>query len=379
MTRVSFANSRSSPIVSVHEALGADFFVWNQMPVSKSYSKGFESEHKAIRKAAGLTDMSGIKKIWLKGSGALEVIDFLITRDCNKIKPGVATYAALLNENGYVIDDAIVFRLSSLEFEKFDASWLICFGAGFGVDHLTKSLDGTEVIARADDDTACLMLQGPHAATVMKRIVRGPLPINLRRFEHGLFSVLDSDVMIARTSYSGEDGFEIFVKSQHAIHVWNYLVSNGAVPVGFDAIDIARIEAGLLFFGRDMTGFETPTELGLDFIIDGSKKHFRGKTAWEKKSQMPRHKIVGLTIDGLNSLCEHSFLYADEQPVGKITSHAVSAWLGKTIAIAQIKPELAVNGNQICVFEDSCYSVESRKAIVCSRRFYSNFQKITAI
>ena len=223
------------------------------------------------------------------------------------------------------------------------------------------------------------MLQGPHAATVMKRIVRGPLPINLRRFEHGLFSILDSDVMIARTSYSGEDGFEIFVKSQHAIHVWNYLVSNGAVPVGFDAIDIARIEAGLLFFGRDMTGFETPTELGLDFIIDGSKKHFRGKTAWEKKSQMPRHKIVGITIDGLDPLYERKCLCVNELHVGKITSYAVSSWLNKTVAIAQIKPELAVNGNQITICDESCCSVKSRQGVVCSRRFYSNFPKISVV
>ena len=379
MTRVSFANFRSSPIVSVHEALGADFFVWNQMPVSKSYSKGFESEHKAIRKAAGLTDMSGIKKIWLKGSGASEVIDFLITRDCNKIKPGVATYAALLNENGYVIDDAIVFRLSPLEFEKFDASWLICFGAGFGVDYLTKSLDGTEVIAQADDDTACLMLQGPHAATVMKRVVEGPLPTNLRRFEHGLFSISGSDVMIARTSYSGEDGFEIFVKSQYAIHTWNYLVLNGAVPVGFDAIDIARIEAGLLFFGRDMSGFETPTELGLDFIIDQSKKNFRGKTAWQKKSQRPRRKTVGITIDGLDPLYGLNCLCVNELPVGKITSYAVSSWLNNTVAIAQINPELAVNGNQFTICDESCCSVKSRLGVVCSRRFYSNFPEISVV
>ena len=91
------------------------------------------------------------------------------------------------------------------------------------------------------------MLQGPYAETIMKRVVVEAALANLRRFEHGLFSILDSDVMIARTSYSGEDGFEIFAKSQDAIQIWNYLISNGASPVGFDAIDIARIEAGLLF------------------------------------------------------------------------------------------------------------------------------------
>jgi len=151
------------------------------------------------------------------------------------------------------------------------------------------------------------------------------------------------------------------------------------LPVGFDAIDIARIEAGLLFFGRDMTGFETPTELGLDFILDGSKKDFRGKTSWQKKSQTPRHKIVGLTIDGLEPLCENTCLCVNELPVGKITSYAASAWLSKTVAFAQIKPELAVNGNQISVCAKSCCSVKSRSGVVCSRRFYSKFQKISAI
>ena len=379
MMRISFASTRSSPIISVHEALGADFFVWNQMLVSKRYDEGVESEHKAIRKASGLTDMSGIKKIWLKGADASKVIDFSITRDCNKIKPGSAAYTALLDEDGYLIDDAIVFRLSTAEFEKFDATWLICFGAGFGVDYLKKSLHGKKVIARADDDTACLMLQGPYAEAVMKRVVKGSLPINLRRFEHGLFSILDSDVMIARTSYSGEDGFEVFVKEQNAIHIWNHMISNGALPVGFDAIDIGRIEAGLLFFGRDMTGFETPTELGLDFILDGSKKDFRGKTSWQKKSQIPRHKIVGLTIDGLEPLYENTYLCVNELRVGKITSYAVSAWLSKTVAFAQIKPELAVNGNQISVCAENCCSVKSRAGVVCSRRFYSKFQKINAI
>ena len=200
MKRVSFPNFRSSPIVSVHEALGADFFVWNQMPVSKRYGKRVESEHKAIRKTAGLTDMSGIKKIWLKGEGALEIIDFLITRDCNKIKPGSAAYTALLDENGNLVDDAIVFHLSPQESDKFDATWLICFGAGFGVDYLTKSLQDSKVVARADDNTVFIMLQGPYAEMVMKRVVKGGLAKNLGRFEHGLFSILDSDVIIARTS-----------------------------------------------------------------------------------------------------------------------------------------------------------------------------------
>ena len=107
--------------------------------------------------------------------------------------------------------------------------------------------------------------------------------------------------MIARTSYSGEDGFEVFVKN-NAIHIWNHLISDGALPVGFDAIDIARIEAGLLFLD-DMTGFETQLNLGSTLLLMARKKIFVANLL--QKSQIPRHKIAGLTIDGLNFARKH--------------------------------------------------------------------------
>lgn len=372
MTQTSFPRTRSSPIISVHEDLGANFFVWNQMLVPKSYGKDIESEHWAIRQAAGLTDMSGIKKIWIKGAEASEVINYLITRDCNKIKPGSAAYAALLDDDGHLVDDAVVFNLSHRECQKFDADWLICLGAGFGVEYLTKSLRGAEVIAKADDDVACLMLQGPNSKRLMNTCATGAPPTSLPRFGHGLFSILGCEVMIARTSYSGEDGFEIFTERQDATYIWRHLISNGASPVGFDAIDIARVEAGLLFFGKDMTGLETLTELELDFIADESKREFRGKTAWQRKSKNPRHKLCGLSIDGLFPMREGASLWVNNSLVGEITSYAASAWLGRTVAIARIKPGLATSKRQVKVFdEDPCYA-EGRAGTICSRRFYSN-------
>ena len=124
------------------------------MLVSRSYGKDIESEHLAIRQAAGLTDMSGIKKIWIKGADASEVINYSITRDCNKIKPGSAAYAALLDDDGHLVDDAVVFNLSHRECQKFDADWLICLGAGFSVKYIAKSRSGAKGLAKADDDVA---------------------------------------------------------------------------------------------------------------------------------------------------------------------------------------------------------------------------------
>ncbi len=370
---IKFANPRSSPIVSIHQELGAEFFVWNQMLVPKKYSHDVTGEHLAVRTSSGLTDMSGIKKFWIKGADASQVLDFLITRDCSQIKPGAAVYSALLNNNGYLIEDAIVFRLSPKESEHYDASWLICFGDGFGADHLEKSLLGMDVMVRVDDVTACLMLQGPNAEVVLTEAISSVTVAQLGRFEHALFSVQGSDVMIARTSYSGEDGFEIFAGPTEAKNIWTQFVSLGARPVGFDALDIARIEAGLLFFGRDMTGAETPTELGLDFIVDLSKRDFRGKAALLRKRQAPRFRTVGVALDGFDPLCGRASVWMGGVLVGRVSSYAVSEWLGKTVAIAQIKSELAVNGQEINVFDEGCFSAEGRTGVVCPRHFYRNF------
>ena len=372
MTGICFARSRTSPIISVHRELGAEFFIWNQMSNSKSYGHGVSCEYLAIRQSAGLTDMSGIKKVWVGGSAAQEVLDFVITRDCRKIHPGSAAYAALLNENGCLVDDVIVFHLTPQEREIYDASWLICFGAGFGVNYFAKSLQGHQVTSKSDDNVACLMLQGPDAEKLLGSAVSAFSPAELKRFEHGLFSIHESEVMIARTSYSGEDGFEIFAGPEDAKKIWKLLVALGAMPVGFDAIDIARIEAGLLFFGKDMTGAETPMELGLDFIVDFSKRNFRGKAALQKKAQKPRFKTVGLALDGVTPFSGRVSVWMDGVSAGIVSSYAVSEWLGKTVAIVQIKPEFAINGREIDVFDDGCFSNEGRKGVVCPRQFYTN-------
>ena len=376
MTGISFARSRCSPIISVHKELDAEFFVWNQMLIPKSYGHGVTREHFAIRQSAGLTDMSGIKKIWVEGTAAQEVLSFTITRDCRKIHPGSAAYAALLDENGYLVEDVIVFHLTPQECERYRASWLICFGAGFGVDYFVKSMNGKQVEARIDDNTACLMLQGPDAEKLLTNAVLATAPAStpaqLKRFEHGLFSIQKSEVMIARTSYSGEDGFEIFAGPEDAKRVWKILVALGAMPVGFDAIDVARIEAGLLFFGKDMTGAETPMELGLDFVVDFSKQNFRGKDALQKKAQKPRFKTVGLALDGVTPFFGRASVWMSGVSAGSVSSYAVSEWLGKTVAIAQIKPEFATNGREIYVLDDGCFANEGRKGVVCARQFYTN-------
>ena len=121
-----------------------------------------------------------------------------------------------------------------------------------------------------------------------------------------------------------------------------------------------------------MTGAETPTELGLDFIVDFSKRNFRGKAALIKKAQKPRFKTVGLALDGVTPFFGRASVWMDGVLAGSVSSYAFSEWLGKTVAIAQIKPELAINGREICVVDDGSLANEGRKGVVCPRQFYTN-------
>ena len=149
------------------------------------------------------------------------------------------------------------------------------------------------------------------------------------------------------------------------------MISKGAIPVGFDALNIARIEAGLLFFGQDMTGNETPTELGLNFVVDFDDHSFRGKTACLEDWEKPKIKAVGITFGSEIFELEEKELVINGQVRGLIQSYARSEWLKKTIGIAHIDTKYATDGQQFLVFQDDDDAKPPIYATVCSRRFYN--------
>jgi len=178
-------------------------------------------------------------------------------------------------------------------------------------------------------------------------------------------------ILISRNSYSGDDGFEIFVRSTGASKIWSQLVEMGADPVGFEALNIARIEAGLLFFGQDMTGNETPTELGLNFTVDCNNHNFRGKSAFLKNRKEPKIKTVGMIISPPSLILGNEKLLIDGRVKGLIRSFARSEWLNKTIAIAHIELKYAIEGQEFSVLEDNFSTRKKIVAKICSRRFYN--------
>jgi aminomethyltransferase len=221
----------------------------------------------------------------------------------------------------------------------------------------------------------CLLLQGPRANTITLPLLTFLDSDAPQRFQHKLAKIGGYLALVSRTSYSGEDGFEIFVEKEAAAKIWLLLISKGATPVGFDALNIARIEAGLLFFGQDMTGNETPTELGLNFVVDFDDHSFRGKTACLEDWEKPKIKAVGITFESEIFELEGKKLVINGKVRGLIQSYAGSEWLKKTIGIAHIDTKYATDGQRFLVVQDDDDAKPPIYATVCSRRFYNQFYK----
>ena len=346
---------RSSPLAHLHEGVGAVSLIWNNMFVPARYSSDINAEHFAIRTKVGLTDMTGIHKVFLSGTDAFEFLNHTVTKDLSKVSPGTAVYTVLLSDVGTVIDDAIVFHLDDNAKNNFKAEWLICLGAGLGFQYIQKQTKKRKLNIYHDEGLACLLIQGPQAYDILLSIMsqsqsQTQVPA---RFQHVMSNFEGQTILISRNSYSGDDGFEIFVRNTGALRIWSQLVKMGADPVGFEALNIARIEAGLLFFGQDMTGNETPTELGLDFTVECNNHNFRGKSEYLKNRKKPKIRTVGIVISPSSLLLGNETLLIDGKVHGSIRSFARSKWLKKTIAIAHVELKYATEGQEFSVGDNS--------------------------
>lgn len=363
--------SRLSPLAHLHEGMGAVSLVWNNMFVPARYSSKINAEHLAIRTKAGLTDMTGIHKIFLSGSDAFDFLNHTVTRNLSEVSPGNAVYTVLLNNVGKVIDDAVVFHLDEQAKNYFRAEWLICLGAGLGSQYIQTQTKKKKLNIYYDEGLVCLLVQGPKAHGILVSILSQSPTRVPAKFQHVMSEFDGYKTLISRNSYSGDDGFELFVRDSRASKIFSQLVEMGANPVGFEALNIARIEAGLLFFGQDMTGNETPTELGLNFTVDCNNHNFRGKSAFLANRKKPKIKTVGMLISPPSLLRGNEQLLIDGKVNGVIRSFARSEWLNKTIAIAHVEVSYAIEGQEFSV---SDYNFSIRKntvAKICSRRFYN--------
>jgi aminomethyltransferase len=315
------------------------------MGTAWSYSSDPNDEHDAVRDAAGMFDMSPLKKVFVRGPDAQATLDHLTTRDLSKIPAGMAAYLCVLTDQGGIADDAIVSNNGGDE-------WMIVHGSGDTMALLEASAQGRDVEIEFDDDLHDLSVQGPKSLDILNAHCDIDLA-ELAYFQHAPARLFGHPCRISRTGYSGERGYEIFAGSSDIGDIWDQLVAAGVMPCSFTALDKVRIEAGLLFYGYDMTEDNTPWEVGLGFTVSKTKGAFRGKDALLASEDNPSVKIVCLEIDHPDMIDGGETLSLAGLDVGVINSPCYSHRLGKSLALAHVDAAVSagatldVSGDQL--------------------------------
>ncbi len=340
--------SRTSALASRHRELGSGLEDWNGMGTAWSYNSDPNDEHDAVREAAGLFDMSPLKKVYLRGPDAAAVVDHVITRDMTRVRPGQSAYGTILTERGRVCDDAIIANNGSEE-------WMLCHGSGESMERLQESAAGKNLDITLDDELHNISLQGPKALALLD--AHTPMDLgSLRYFHHQATELFGHPCRISRTGYSGERGYEIFAEAGVVCDLWDNILghgkADGVLPCSFTALDKVRVEAALLFFGYDMTDEHSPWEVGLGFTVNRKKENFRGKDAVFSLEGQERFLLAGIAADHTDALIGGEKLMLDGAEVGVVNSPAWSHRLKKSLALVHLQPKAAAAGTQLQVAGD---------------------------
>ncbi|HEX3927935.1 MAG TPA: glycine cleavage system aminomethyltransferase GcvT [Gemmatimonadales bacterium] len=325
---------------SRHRALGArmiPFAGW-EMPVQYS---GILEEHNAVRQMAGLFDLSHMGELYVNGAQAGAALDYALVTAPGKLAVGRAHYSMICAEDGGVIDDLIVYRLA-------DHKYMVVANAS-NVDAVAKELrERLHNFDAALDDatmrTSLVAIQGPRAAAILQPLIDTDLS-QLKYYAGVETTACGVPALLARTGYTGEDGFELFVMWADGGRVWDALLAAGSpeglIPVGLGARDTLRLEAGMPLYGQELTRETTPYEAGLGRVVKLDKAgDFVGRTALEAAKDRPRKMLVGmrLTGRGIARTGYPVYLPAAETGSGLVTSGTASPTLGYPIAMGYVPP-----------------------------------------
>jgi aminomethyltransferase len=339
--------AQRTPLHDVHVRAGArmvEFAGW-EMPVQYA---GILAEHEAVRTRVGLFDVSHMGEVVFRGPKALESLQRLFTNDLSRCADGQAQYGCLCREAGGIVDDVVVYRRGAEDLlvcvnaanRQKDFDWL--HGHAFGADVQNES-----------DAWAQLALQGPRAPQVLEKLTSVRLS-SIGTYRFASAEVAGIACLLARTGYTGEDGFELFCASDAGPRLWNALIEAGAAegiaPCGLGARDSLRLEMAYRLYGSDMDDTTTPLEAGLAWVVKLDKGDFVGRDAMVKQKEAGlSRKLVGFTLVDAG-IPRHGYaVLQDGKPAGTVTSGTKSPSLGTAIGLAYVPPGLAAEGSTFAV------------------------------
>ncbi|WP_405619414.1 glycine cleavage system aminomethyltransferase GcvT [Streptomyces sp. NBC_00076] len=344
---------RHTALDALHRSLGAtmtDFAGWD-MPLRYGSER---DEHTAVRTRAGLFDLSHMGEITVTGPQAASFLNHALVGNIASVGTGRARYTMICRSDGGILDDLIVYRLA--ETEAGSAHYMVVANASNAqvvLDALTERAAGFDVEVRDDRDAyALIAVQGPESAGVLKSLTDADID-GLKYYAGLPGTVAGVPALIARTGYTGEDGFELFVKPKHAVELWQALTKAGEgvglVPCGLSCRDTLRLEAGMPLYGHELSTSLTPFDAGLGRVVKFEKEgDFVGREALQeaaaRSEQNPPRVLVGLVAEGRRVPRAGYDVVADGRVVGEVTSGAPSPTLGKPIAMAYVDAAHAAPG-----------------------------------
>lgn len=342
---------KRTPFHAFHKALGAKLvdFAGYEMPLRYT---GDVREHQAVRKAVGIFDISHMGEFHVSGAGAAAFLDRALTNDIAGMTVGQATYTTMLRPDGGIVDDLYVYRSA-------DRFMLVVNASNIAKDFawLKEQVPAGVELRDDSDETALLAVQGPKAPEVLQgHVPDEALAMPSNRFVEGpLFGV---PAVIARTGYTGEDGFELYFKSQDGARVWEGIVEAGR-PAGLEAIglgarDSLRLEMAYMLYGNDIDDTTSPLEAGLGWTVKLAKADFVGRgTLLAQKEKGLARKLVGLEAEGRRVPRHDMAIEVDGRPIGKVTSGGFAPSLERPIAMAYVDAARSKLGEKLEVVAGS--------------------------
>ncbi|MEV0907693.1 glycine cleavage system aminomethyltransferase GcvT [Streptomyces hokutonensis] len=340
MSSTATPEKRRTALDALHRSLGAtmtDFAGWD-MPLRYGSER---DEHLAVRTKAGLFDLSHMGEITVTGPEAAQLLNYALVGNIASVGVGRARYTMICRADGGILDDLIVYRLAETEYMVVaNAS-----NAQIVLDSLVERAEGFDAVVRDDRDAyALLAVQGPESPGILKSLTDADLD-GLKYYAGLPGTVAGVPALIARTGYTGEDGFELFVAPGDAEKLWEALAEAGApaglIPCGLSCRDTLRLEAGMPLYGHELSTSLTPFDAGLGRVVKFEKDgDFVGRSALEAAAEragaQPPRVLVGLVAEGRRVPRAGYSVVADGQVIGEITSGAPSPTLGKPIAMAYV-------------------------------------------
>lgn len=339
---------RQTPLTAAHRQLGAKMIPFGDWEMPVQY-RGILEEHRAVRAAAGLFDVSHMGEVEFRGASAVAALQHLTSNDVSRLQVGQIQYSALTTPQGTFVDDVTVARLGP-------DRYLVTVNASNTAKDLAWMREHAPAGAAITDQSlekALIAIQGPKAAAILQPFASVSLD-GVRYYWCAEGRVLDRPALIARTGYTGEDGFEIYVAPGDAARVWDALIETGTpaglLPCGLGARDTLRLEAKMALYGNDIDEAHTVLEADLAWIVKLEKGEFIGRDPLAaQKAAGIRRKLVGFEMVGRGIARSHYPILRDGLRIGEVTSGSPAPHLGKNIGLGYVAVEHAGIGTEITI------------------------------